>query len=46
MGVLNPREAAFVVERMSEIESSESRSPTEKTEAKRVRAKLERTFIE
>jgi len=46
MTELNAREATFVVERMSEVENSESSSPTAKKEAKRVRQKVERRLIE
>lgn len=38
---LSPREAAFLLDEMSEIENDETRYPSVRTEAKRIRRKAE-----
>lgn len=41
---LDPREAAFVLDTMADIENSEGRLPSERREAGRIRQKAE-TFL-
>jgi hypothetical protein len=43
---LNPREAAFLLDEMSELESDESRYPSEQREASRIRQKAEAALTE
>lgn len=43
---LNPREAAFILDEMDEIENSEKRLSSEKREAARIRKKAEEFLIE
>lgn len=43
---LNPREAAFVLDEMSEIENSEGRYTSEKRAAARIRRKAEAVLTE
>lgn len=43
---LNPRQAAFVVSEMENIENAEGRLPSEKREAQRIREQAEAVVIE
>ena len=43
---LNPREAAFLLDEMSEIEQDETRYPSVRSEAKRLRKKAETALTE
>jgi hypothetical protein len=43
---LTPRQVAFVKSEMGEIEDDETRQPTEKVEARRIREAAENTLTE
>lgn len=43
---LNPREAAFLLDEMSEIENDETRYPSTRSEARRLRRKAESALTE
>jgi len=43
---LSPREAAFLLDEMSEIEDDETRYPSVRREARRLREKAEEALIE
>lgn len=43
---LNPREAAFLLDEMSEIENDKTRYPSTRSEAKRIRKKAENALTE
>lgn len=43
---LKPREAAFLLDEMAEIERADNRLPSEQKEAERIRRKAEATLTE
>lgn len=43
---LEPREAAFLLDEMADIENADGRLPTEKREAERIRRKAEASLTE